>query len=87
MNYEKVLKDHNITNADIDRIVTAFQARAQADSQSAHPEAIYHTAAVDIAMGAVDLQQEVKAGMNESHSAKGWLSILTGVDFVNEEND
>lgn len=79
MSYNKVLKDHQINPSDIDRIVAAFQARAEADSQAAHPQAVYHTAAIDMAMGAVDLQKEVAAGMHESHSARAWLSILTGV--------
>lgn len=86
MSYDKVLKEHDIGDADIDRVVEAFLSRAQTahdqgDVQSAHPRAVYHTAAVDMAMGAVDLHKEVKAGMNSSHSARGWLSILTGVDL------
>ena len=84
MNYDKLLQEHGISDGDIDRIVQAFAARAAeanagGDAQAPHPQAVYHTAAVDMAMGAVDLHKEVKAGMNSSHSARSWLSILTGV--------
>ncbi len=88
MSYNKLLKEHNISDADIARIVAAFESRAvdahnNGESQSAHPQAVYHTAAIDMAVGAVELHKEVKAGMNSSHSARTWLSILTGVDLEN----
>ncbi len=79
MSYDKELEKNGITAADIDKLVAAFRQRAAGDKTVSHPDAIYHTAAVDLAMGAVDLHKEVLAGMKDGHSAKAWLAILTGV--------
>ena len=85
MNYEKVLQAHGITRAHLDKVADTFRARAQdADAALAHPLAVYHTAAVDLALGAVDMHQEVQAGMERSHSARDWFSIFTAVSLSDD---
>lgn len=79
MNYQKVFEKHNISDADINKLVDAFASRASKDSANKQPDGIYHSAAIDIAMGAIDMSEETIDAMSNGHTAKGWIEILTGV--------
>lgn len=80
MNYQKILSAHHITDDDIQQLVTLFKSRATAsDKSNCLPDAIYESAAIDIAMGAIDLSQETQEAMKEGHQARQWLHVLTGL--------
>ncbi len=81
MSQHKLLAKHAIGDEELDKLVALMRQRAQADESVSHPDAIYHSAAVDMAMGAVDLHEDIVQGMRSSHSAKQWLQILTGVEI------
>ncbi len=79
MNYGKVLAKHGLSDTDVDRLADALLQRAADSGEDRQPRAIYHSAAVDLAMGACELSEEVQAGMKSESSARNWLEILTGV--------
>jgi hypothetical protein len=80
MNYQKILRDNQITDADMTRLLELFRARASAaDHANMLPDSIYESAAVDIAMGAIDLCKDTHESMQEGHDARHWLHILTGL--------
>jgi len=81
MNYGKALAKHGLKDGDVNHLVEVLQQRANASSEVVQPRAIYHSAAVDIALGACELSEEVQAGMKSESSARHWLEILTGVSF------
>jgi len=81
MNYEKALAKHGLGNDEIEQLVEVLARRAEAADGKAQPKAIYHSAAIDLMLGACEMCEEVQAGMKDSTSAKTWLSILTGVSF------
>ena len=81
MNYGKALAKHGLKDADVDRVVEVLMQRAGASSEAVQPRAIYHSAAVDLALGACELSEEVLAGMKSDSSARNWLEILTGVSL------
>lgn len=85
VNYQDILLKHGISDQTIDALANTFRQRATDQTPLCHPDAVYHTAAIDIAMGVIDLHQETKAGLNEDHSAKEWLSILTGISLPASE--
>jgi hypothetical protein len=80
MSYEKALAKHGLSDADVERIVDTFMARAEASSESVQPRAIYHSAALDLVLGACEMSEEVSAGMKAQSSAHTWLAILSGVE-------
>ena len=77
MIYEKVLAKHGLSSADIDTLVATMRERASGGV--VQPEAVYHSAAVDLALGACEMSEEVLAGMKGGDDARRWLAILTGV--------
>ena len=79
MNYQKVLQKHNISDDDINTLVKHFAERASLDGNNKQPDAVYHTAAIDIAIGAIDLSEETLGAMKSGHDAKGWIGVLTGI--------
>ena len=81
MSYLTDLEDSNINQADIDRIAAVWRERARTLGEQPHPAAIYQTAATDIAMGLLELHRETETAMQEDHSARNWLEIVTGVDL------
>ncbi len=80
MNYEKALAKHGLSEADVERVVDAFIARAERSSEPVQPRAIYHSAALDLALGACEMSEEVSAGMKADSGARTWLAILSGVE-------
>lgn len=82
MNYQKILRSHQISDADITKLVEQFSARAASeDPQNRLPDAVYHSAAVDIAMGAIDLSEDTQNTMKVGHDARTWMQVLTGVQL------
>ena len=81
MSYLTDLKEFNIDQADIDRIAAAWRQRAANLGEAPHPAAIYQTAAVDIAMGLIELHRETAAAMHSDHPPRTWLAIVSGVDL------
>ena len=79
MNYEKALAEHGLGSNDIEHVVNTLIQRAEAAGGKVQPKAIYHSAAIDLILGACELSEEVQAGMKDDTSAKAWLAILTGV--------
>lgn len=79
MKYHKILEKHDISEADINTLVKHFAERAAKDSSNLQPDAVYHSAAIDIALGAVDMSEETLGAMKTGHSAKGWIEVLTGI--------
>ncbi|MCV6626630.1 MAG: hypothetical protein OIF38_11070 [Cellvibrionaceae bacterium] len=79
MDYHKQLQKFNISQADIERLCKTFNERAASLGESRQAEVLYESAAIDLALGAIELEQETQQAMKEGLSAKQWLTLLTGV--------
>lgn len=81
MNYEKALSKHGLNDDDIESLVNTWMQRTEAAGDKVQAKAIYHSAAIDLALGACELSDEVQEGMKEESSARRLLAILTGVEL------
>lgn len=79
MTYLTELNAAGIYQADIDLVAETWRRRAAERGEQAHPNAIYQTAAVDIAMGLIELHRETESAMQADHPVRSWLGIVTGV--------
>ncbi|GLS27813.1 hypothetical protein [Marinibactrum halimedae] len=77
MNYLKALRKHDITNDDINHYAQLLKQRADKTGYS-HPDGVYHTIAVDIALSAIDIEKENDQQLGRTHTVKEWVEILIG---------
>jgi len=76
-NYLHQLAEHAITSATLDQLAATMAERAKANGFS-HPIAVYHSLAVDLALGALDNERESAESLGKTHSVKDWLAIISG---------
>lgn len=76
-NFLNDLAKHGISAQNIDDVAACLQQRASGNG-FAHPLSVYQSLAIDLALGAIDTEQETAANLDNTHSAKQWLALITG---------
>ena len=79
MNYQKQLNKYGINDADLETLVAAFEANIKSNDLNTQAKVILESAAIDMALGAVEMHTDATVAENEGLSARQWLSVLTGV--------
>lgn len=80
MDYQKQLQQYRINPATLDLISSQFAERAKAMGLARQADAIYQAAAMDLALGAIELHKDTQEGMKESISPEQWINIITGLE-------
>jgi len=81
MNYQKQLNKYGIDVADLETLVAAFESKIKSGDLNAQPKVILESAAIDMALGAVEMHTDATVAEKEGLSARQWLSVLTGVEL------
>lgn len=81
MDYLKQLEKFDLGQADIDHLADTFEQRAKQAEQSKQARILYESAAMDLALGAIEMYQDTEKAIQEKLSPKQWLSLLSGVNF------
>lgn len=76
-NYLNNLHERGISAQQLDTVAALLQARAKALGK-AHPISVYYALAVEMALAAVEVQQESGKELGTTHSPLEWLKIMVG---------
>lgn len=78
MDPQKLFAKHNISDSDIEQICQTFKTRIQEEALPRQAEVLLESAAVDLALGAIEMSQETQAAMGDALSPKALIQVLTG---------
>lgn len=78
MDPQKLFAKHNISDSDIEQICQTFKTRIQEEALPRQAEVLLESAAVDLALGAIEMSQETQAAMGDALSPKVLIQVLTG---------
>ncbi|MBB6523093.1 hypothetical protein [Pseudoteredinibacter isoporae] len=81
MDPQKLFAKHDISNSDIDQICQTFKARIKDQELPRQAEVLLESAAVDLALGAIEMSQETQAAMGDALSPKDLIQVLTGCEL------
>lgn len=81
MNYQKQLDGHGIDGADLEKLIATFESRINSGDLSPQPRVILESAAIDMALGAVEMHTDATVAEKEGLSARQWLNLLTGAEL------
>jgi predicted transcriptional regulator len=76
-NYLNNLHERGISAKELDAAAAILQTRAKALGK-AHPISVYYALAVEMALAAVEVQQESSKELGNTHSPLEWLKIMVG---------
>ncbi|WP_299769244.1 hypothetical protein [uncultured Pseudoteredinibacter sp.] len=82
MDPQKLLAKHNIHSAELELICQQFESRVAEKGLPRQAKILLETAAVDLALGAIEMSQETESAMGESLSAVQLLEILCGLELA-----
>ncbi|GAB2188839.1 hypothetical protein [Sessilibacter sp. MAH2] len=77
MNYLKPLQKNGVYSEDLEDIAKLLEDRASSKGFK-HPQSVYHSMAVDLALGTLEMKTEAESELGKSHSLKDWLAIILG---------
>ncbi|GAA6152930.1 hypothetical protein [Pseudoteredinibacter isoporae] len=78
MDPQKLFAKHDISTSDIDQICQTFKARVKDQALPRQAEVLLESAAVDLALGAIEMSQETQAALDDALSPKDLIRVLTG---------
>ncbi|GAA6169512.1 hypothetical protein [Sessilibacter corallicola] len=77
MNYLKPLQKQGVFPEDLQALADLLEARAKEKGFS-HPNSVYHSTIVDLALGTLEIQKETQSELGKTHNLKEWLDIIVG---------
>jgi hypothetical protein len=77
MNYLKPLQKQDVYPEDLQALADLLEDRAKQQGFS-HPNSVYHSMIVDLALGTLEIQKETQTELGKTHNLKEWLHIIVG---------